>query len=69
MARFGWAPQDIEAIDRDLGPSGASAVHWERFRDLPSRAWLGQVGAVPGLESSRVARSNMNLAHPAEMPG
>ena len=30
---LGWAPQDVEVIDRDLGLSGTSAAHRQGFRD------------------------------------
>ena len=65
--RLGWAPQDVEVIDRDLGLSGTSAAHRQGFRDLMSRVCLGEVGAVLGLEVSRLARSNADLARLAEM--
>ena len=64
---LGWAPQDVEVIDRDLGLSGTSAAHRQGFRDLMSRVCLGEVGAVLGLEVSRLARSNADLARLAEM--
>ena len=54
---LGWAPRDVEVIDRDLGLSGTSAAHRQGFRDLMSRVCLGEVGAVPGLEVSRLARA------------
>ena len=64
---LGWAPQDVEVIDRDLGLSGTSAAHRQGFSDLMSRVCLGEVGAVLGLEVSRLARSNADLARLAEM--
>jgi DNA invertase Pin-like site-specific DNA recombinase len=64
---LGWAPRDVEVIDRDLGLSGTSAAHREGFRELMSRVCLGEVGAVLGLEVSRLARSNADLARVAEM--
>ena len=64
---LGWAPRDVEVIDRDLGLSGTSAAHRQGFRDLMSRVCLGEVGAVLGLEVSRLARSNADLARLAEM--
>src|SRR5262249_56783349 len=50
-----------------LGLSGTSAAHRQGFRDLMSRVCLGEVGAVLGLEVSRLARSNADLARLAEM--
>ena len=64
---LGWAPGDVEVIDRDLGLSGTSAAHRAGFRELMSRVCLGEVGAVLGLEVSRLARSNADLARLAEM--
>jgi hypothetical protein len=46
-----------------------SAAHRAGFRELMARVCLGEVGAVLGLEVSRLARSNANLARLAEMPG
>ena len=65
-AALGWAPRDVEVIDRDLGLSGTSAAHRQGFRDLMSRVCLGEVGAVLGLEISRLARSNADVARLAE---
>ena len=64
---LGWAPRDVEVIDRDLGLSGTSAAHRQGFRELMSRVCLGEIGAVLGLEISRLARSNADLARLAEM--
>jgi len=64
---LGWAPRDVEVIDKDLGLSGTSAAHRAGFRELMSRVCLGEVGAVIGLEISRLARSNADLARLAEM--
>src|SRR5260370_30990347 len=64
---LGWAAGDVEVIDRDLGLSGTSAAHRAGFRELMSRVCLGEVGAVIGLEVSRLARSNADLARLAEM--
>src|SRR5260221_13029022 len=64
---LGWAPRDVEVIDRDLGLSGTSAAHRQGFRELMSRVCLGEIGAVLGLEISRLGRSNADLARLAEM--
>ena len=64
---LGWAPRDVEVIDRDLGLSGTSAAHRAGFRELMSRVCLGEIGAVIGLEISRLGRSNADLARLAEM--
>ena len=66
-ARLGWAAGDIEVIDADLGLSGRSASHREGFKQLVARVCLGEVGAVFGLEVSRLARSNADLARLLEL--
>jgi DNA invertase Pin-like site-specific DNA recombinase len=66
-ARLGWAAGDIEVIDADLGLSGRSASHREGFKELVARVCVGEVGAVFGLEVSRLARSNADLARLLEL--
>ena len=66
-ARLGWAAADIEVIDADLGLSGRSATCREGFKQLVARVCLGEVGAVFGLEVSRLARSNADLARLLEL--
>ena len=66
-ARLGWAGGDIEVIDSDLGLSGRSATHRDGFKALVARVCLGEVGAVFGLEVSRLARSNADLARLLEL--
>jgi excisionase family DNA binding protein len=58
---LGWAAADVEVIDADLGLSGTSTLHREGYRCLVSRVCLGEVGAVFGLEVSRLARSQADL--------
>jgi DNA invertase Pin-like site-specific DNA recombinase len=66
-ARLGWAAARIDVIDCDLGLSGRSAEHRSGFRDLVSRVCLGEVGAIFGLEVSRLARSSADLARLLEL--
>ena len=54
---LGWRGEQIEVIDDDQGQSGASASAREGFQRLISEVALGRVGAVLGLEVSRLARS------------
>ena len=54
--RLGWPRSGVEVIDTDLGLSGRSADHRSGFKDLVSRVCLGEVGAIFGLEVSRLAR-------------
>ncbi|MEK6986977.1 MAG: recombinase family protein, partial [Candidatus Thermoplasmatota archaeon] len=54
---LGWPSERVEVIDDDQGKSGASAVERGGFQRLVSQVALGAVGAVFGLEASRLARS------------
>jgi excisionase family DNA binding protein len=53
---LGWA--DVVVIDEDLGKSGATAAGRAGFQRLVAEVSLGHVGAVFGLEVSRLARNN-----------
>jgi DNA invertase Pin-like site-specific DNA recombinase len=53
---LGWAAGDVEVIDTDLGISGASTRGREGYRHLMARLCLGEVGAIFGLEISRLGR-------------
>jgi DNA invertase Pin-like site-specific DNA recombinase len=66
-ARLGWPATDIEVIDADLGLSGRSVTHRDGFKQLVARVCLGEVGAVFGLEVSRLARSNADLSRLLEL--
>jgi DNA invertase Pin-like site-specific DNA recombinase len=66
-ARLGWAAAGIEVIDADLGLSGRSATHRDGFKHLVAQVCLGEVGAVFGLEVSRLARSNADLSRLLEL--
>jgi DNA invertase Pin-like site-specific DNA recombinase len=66
-ARLGWAGTAIEVIDADLGLSGRTASHRDGFKHLVAQVCLGEVGAVFGLEVSRLARSNADLARLLEL--
>ncbi|MGO9877003.1 MAG: recombinase family protein [Acidimicrobiia bacterium] len=65
--RLGWARQAVEVIDADLGLSGRSADGRSGFKDLVGRVCLGEVGAVFGLEVSRLARSSADLSRLLEL--
>ena len=54
---LGWPPELVEVIDEDQGQSGRSSEGREGFQRLVSEVALGRVGAVLGLEVSRLARS------------
>ncbi len=66
-ARLGWAPGCVEVIDCDLGLSGRTATHREGFRELLGRVCAGEVGAIFGLEISRLARSSADLSRLLEI--
>ena len=61
-ARLGWAPSDVRVIDTDLGISGRFGVAREGFKDLVSMVCRGEAGAIFGIEISRLARSNADVA-------
>lgn len=60
-ARLGWEGSKIAIIDADLGLSGRSASGRLGFKEVVSRVCLGGVGAILGLEVSRLARSSADL--------
>jgi DNA invertase Pin-like site-specific DNA recombinase len=59
-ARLGWEAERVAVIDGDLGISGrfSDAQARKGYKQLVSRVCLGEVGAILGLEVSRLARSN-----------
>ncbi|MGH3682544.1 MAG: recombinase family protein, partial [Natronosporangium sp.] len=64
---LGWPRARVEVIDADLGVSGASTEGRDGFRRLVARVCLGEVGAVFGLEVSRLARSSADLSRLLEL--
>ena len=66
-ARLGWAASAIEVIDADLGLSGRSADNRAGFKEVVARVCLGEVGAIFGLEVSRLARSSADLSKLLEL--
>jgi DNA invertase Pin-like site-specific DNA recombinase len=60
-ARRGWPASQIVTIDTDLGLSGRSATGRPGFNELVRRVCVGEVGAIFGLEISRLARSSADL--------
>jgi len=59
-ARLGWESERIAVVDGDLGISGRFSDTQARkgYAQLVARVCLGEVGAIFGLEVSRLARSN-----------
>jgi len=65
--RLGWAADAVEVIDADLGVSGRSVEGRDGFKALVARVCLGEIGAVFGLEISRLARSSADLSRMLEL--
>ena len=66
-ARLGWAAPAIEVIDADLGISGRSCRQPRGVQGGRGRVCLGEVGAIFGLEVSRLARSSADLSKLLEL--
>lgn len=64
---LGWAPADIVVVDADLGVSGGFGSSRDGFKEIVSRVCMGGVGAVFGLEVSRLARSSAEFARLLEL--
>ncbi|MER6548975.1 recombinase family protein [Streptomyces sp. NPDC001250] len=64
---LGWAREDVLVIDADLGRSAKFGTERLGFRDLVAQVCLGEVGAVFGLEVSRLARSSADFARLLEL--
>jgi Resolvase, N terminal domain len=65
-AALGWPRTSIDVIDTDLGISGKWGVAREGFTELVTRVCSGEVGAIFGIEITRLARSNADVARLAE---
>jgi DNA invertase Pin-like site-specific DNA recombinase len=55
---LGWPPQQVVIVDDDLGRSGAESSARTGFKGLVADVGLGKVGAVFGIEVSRLARNS-----------
>src|SRR4029078_5782858 len=60
--RLGWARLDVLVIDTDLGVSGRWGVARAGLTERVRRVCCGEVGAIFGIEISRLARSNAEVA-------
>ena len=58
---LGWSENLVQVIDEDLRISGAHKSNRQGFQRLVGLVSLGQVGAIFGLEVSRLARSSADL--------
>ena len=65
--RLGWPAERVLVIDADLGLSGRGGSARTGFKDLVGRVCCGEVGAVFGLEVSRLARSTADLQRLLEL--
>jgi DNA invertase Pin-like site-specific DNA recombinase len=64
---LGWSRSAVSVIDVDLGRSGRGTERRDGFRELVSKVCLGEVGAIFGLEISRLARSSADLSRLLEL--
>jgi excisionase family DNA binding protein len=65
--RMGWAAERVLVIDADLGVSGRGGSGRAGFKELVGRVCCGEVGAIFGLEVSRLARSSADLRRLLEL--
>jgi len=65
--RLGWEPTRIVVIDADLGVSGRTVATRSGFKELVGRVCVGEVGAIFGIEVSRLARSCADLQRLLEL--
>lgn len=59
--RWGWAENDIEVIDKDLGKSGSSTAAREGWKQMQQWVWDGQVGIIFVSDYSRLNRSRQDF--------
>src|SRR4051812_22848331 len=65
--RLGWPTERVLVIDANLGMSGRGGSARSGFKELVGRVCCGEVGAVFGLEVSRLARSSADLQRLLEL--
>ncbi len=63
---LGWPRTSVEVIDAGLGVSGKWGVPREGFAELVTRLCSGDAGAIFGIEITRLARSDADVARLAE---
>lgn len=66
-AELGWLAEQIVVVDADLGVSGRFGSEREGYREIVTRLCIGEVGAVFGLQVSRLGRSNADLSRLMEL--
>ena len=57
---LGWRPERIQVIDDNLGVSGSGEVHRNGFECLTLAVSRGEVGAMFGLDASRLSRNEVD---------
>jgi DNA invertase Pin-like site-specific DNA recombinase len=66
---LGWPAERVEVVDEDLGQSGTSARWRQGFQGLAEDVAHARVGAIFGLEVSRLARSSADWHRLLELCG
>jgi len=66
---LGWDSDKVRIIDEDLGITGSGRAQRHGFAQLVASVSLGEIGAVFGLEISRLARSSADLMKLLELCG
>jgi DNA invertase Pin-like site-specific DNA recombinase/predicted DNA-binding transcriptional regulator AlpA len=66
---LGWAREQVQVVDEDLGVSGAGTVDRSGFAQLTTEVALGRVGLVLALEVSRLARNNAEWSRLLDLCG
>jgi DNA invertase Pin-like site-specific DNA recombinase/predicted site-specific integrase-resolvase len=64
---LGWPAENVLVIDADLGVSGRFGTVRGGFHELVAKVCLAEAGAVFGLEVSRLARSEADIARLLEL--
>ena len=54
---LGWAENNIQVIDHDLGKTGATTLTREGFKELLAQVTLGQVGIILSFDVTRLSRN------------
>jgi DNA invertase Pin-like site-specific DNA recombinase len=65
--QLGWPAKNVTVIDSDLGLSASSSGRRSGFREVIARMCLGEIGAIFGLEVSRLARSSADFQRLLEL--
>src|SRR5262245_38725951 len=61
VAAWGWPPDQIEALDDDLGVSGSLPGARDGFQQLLNRMRQGEIGLVADVDSSRLSRNDVDF--------